>query len=581
MTTHSVTTARPLVLALAFALASAPATASDDDGVTERVSLGAGGAQGNANSGTGIGSAVTLSGDGRYAAFVSAATNLVSGDTNGQADIFVHDRDTNTTTRVSVATGGAQANGQSTHPRMSLTGTFVVFQSTATNLVTGDINGWSDVFRHNLLTGTTELVSTTGIGPGNGSSESPTISDFGRYVAFWSAASNLVGGDSNATGDCFVRDMILGITRRVSVQTGGGQGNGNSRSPSISPDGRYVVFSTAADNLAGFDGNGHVDILIHDRILLTTERVGPSPNWNGGSDEPVVSADGLVVAFESDATNIVGNDMNGLKDVFVHDRATNLTRRVSENGGTGGDGASRQPSISADGRFIAYRSFAENLAPGNNGWEDIFVHDRTTFTNAVVSLDQNGNPANGLSGHPSISEDGAFVAFVSFASDLVPGDSNAHSDVFVRLCFAPEPEIYCDTSDNSLGCVPSIIYAGTPSATAGNGFILRAVEVLNNQFGIMFYGIDGAAAIPFGFGTVCVAPPHIRTAVQNSQGSPPPAADCSGVFVLDFNERIASGVDATLVVGQKVWAQFWSRDPGYAPPNGTSLTNGIAFTIGP
>ena len=261
--------------------------------------------------------------------------------------------------------------------------------------------------------------------------------------------------------------------------------------------------------------------------------------------------------------------------------AANFTRRVSQNAANGGDGDSRQPAISDDGRFVTYRSFAENLAPGNNGWEDILVHDRTTRANVVASLDQSGNPANGLSGHPSISEDGAFVAFVSFASDLVPGDSNGNSDVFVRLCFAPEPEVYCDTSDNSLGCVPSITYTGTPSATAGNGFILRAVEVLNNQFGILFYGINGEAAIPFGFGTVCVAPPHIRTAVQNSQGSPPPTLDCSGIFVLDFNEYIASGADATLVPGQKVWAQFWSRDPGFAPPNGTSLTNAIAFTIGP
>ena len=313
-----------------------------------------------------------------------------------------------TTERVSIATGGGQAiGGNSYPPAISADGRFVVFSSTATNLVSGDTNGYGDIFVHDRQTGTTERVSVaTGGGQGTGgASYDPAISADGRFVAFYSLATNLVSGDTNGAADVFVHDRQTGTTERVSVATGGGQANGGSYIPAISADGRFVAFYSFATDLVGADTNGFVDIFVHDRQTGTTERVSVATGGGqvtGSSYNPAISADGRFVAFESEASGFVSGDTNAAYDVFVHDRQTGTTERASVSTGGGQATAdSYSGAISADGRFVAFHSVATNLVGGDtNGAADVFVHDRQTGTTERVSVATGGAEANGAQLRP-------------------------------------------------------------------------------------------------------------------------------------------------------------------------------------
>ena len=427
----------PMAIAAAIILAASAATALAQ--TTERVSIATGGTEGNNGSYTGA-----ISADGRFVAFYSSATNLVSGDTNGFVDVFVHDGQTGATERVSVATGGAEATGGDSYgAAISADGRFVAFESDATNLVSGggDSNGNRDIFVHDRQTGTTERVSVaTGGAEANGSSSTPAISADGRFVAFVSNATNLVNGDNNHHVDVFVHDRQTGTTERVSVATGGAEENIGSFNPAISADGRFVAFESDATNLVsgGGDSNGNRDIFVHDRQTGTTERVsvatGGGQATGGNSNSAAISADGRFVAFSSGATNLVTGDGNGKNDIFVHDRQTGTTERVNvRTGGAEANLTSDTPAISADGRFVAFESDATNLIGGDsNAARDIFVHDRQTGTTERVSVASGGSQATSASADPVVSADGRFVAFQSDAANLVSGDANVVSDIFVR-----------------------------------------------------------------------------------------------------------------------------------------------------
>lgn len=411
-------------------------------GRTTRVSLSIGGAQGNQAVPL-IFRAHALSTDGRVVAFASNATNLVTGDTNSASDIFVHERRLTTTTRVSTATGGAQATGgASWEPSLSADGRFVAFSSYAATLVTGDTNSKSDVFIHDRQTGQTTRVSVASDGAqANDHSGSPSLSADGRYVAFYSSATNLVAGDTNGLGDIFVHDCQTGQTTRVSVASDGSQANDENSLFAISADGRYVAFTSAATNLVAGDTNGAIDVFVHDRQTGQTTRISVASDGaqaNGVSFFPAISADGRYIVFLSDATNLVAGDANGVIDVFVHDRQTGQTTRVSvASDGSQANGASNVhpsiPGISADGRFVTFASLATNLASNDtNGHADIFVHDRQTGQTTRVSVASDGTQGNNISDRPAISPDGRFVAFNSDATNLTPGDTNAQRDVFLH-----------------------------------------------------------------------------------------------------------------------------------------------------
>jgi Tol biopolymer transport system component len=422
---------------LAVAVAMAAAAPAGAVGITERVSVATGGMQANDAS-----SGVAISAGDRYVAFYSPASNLVPGDSNGLADVFVRDRRTGATERVSVATGGGQADGASFRPAISANGRWVAYLSAASNLVAGDTNQAIDVFVRDRVAGVTQRVSLADAGFGQGAGQAdadsgdPAISADGRYVAFESFASNLVPDDSNGVRDLFVHDRATGSTERVSITVGGEQANGESLLAAISADGRYVGFTSNASNLVAEDGNSNYDVFVHDRHGGGTERVSVGSGGeeaNAFSARTAISADGRYVAFDSDASNLATGDSN-LTDVFVHDRQTGATERVSvATGGTQAAGDSIVSAISADGRHVVFKSFAPNLVSGDtNGVQDVFVHDRQSGTTERVSVATNGGQANSDSVLGAISADGSHVAFMSFASNLVAGDTNGGADIFVR-----------------------------------------------------------------------------------------------------------------------------------------------------
>ncbi len=453
---------------------------------TSRVNVERGGGAGN-----GENNEYSISADGRFLAFESDATNLVPGDTNGVTDIFVHDRQTGSTTRISVATGGSQGNGPSNQETaLSSDGRVVVFHSEATNLVPGDTNGIEDIFVHDRQTGITTRVSVaTGGGqalwngqPNIGTSENASMSADGRFVAFDSFANNLVPGDTNGQYDIFVHDRQSGVTTRVSVATGGGQANDGGGHSQLSADGRIVAFDSEATNLVPGDTNGIEDIFVHDRQTGITTRVSVATGGgqaNGESGNPVLSGDGRYVAFPSEATNLVPGDSNGVQDVFVHDRQTRVTTRVSvpTGGGQafgGGIDGSGNPRLNENGRIVAFDSAATNLVPGDtNGDEDVFIHDRQTGATTRVSVATGGGQGNGSSSGGWLNQDGRLVIFSSDASNLVPSDTNGVADFFVHELMG-SPGLPQVTVPNVVGQSQAAAEAAITSAGLAAGAITTA-----------------------------------------------------------------------------------------------------------
>ncbi len=342
------------------------------------------------------------------------------------------------TWRVSVDSSGAQGNSYSSRSSISGDGRFVSFYSPASNLVPGDTNFSVDVFVHDRRSGTTTRVSVDSSGTqGNDSSYLSSISGNGRCVALVSFASNLVPGDTNNHPDVFVHDIETGTTMRASVDSSGAQSNDCSSAPTISPDGRFVAFHSDATNLVPGDTNEQPDVFVHDRLTSMTTRVSvhsSGAEGNGDSYKPAISVDGRFVSFQSGSSNLVPDDTNGWGDVFVHDRQSGTTLRVSlDSAGTQANSVSGIPSISGDGRLVAFESFASNLVPDDtNGLQDVLVRDLETGATTRVSVGSSGAQGNGFSHFPSICGDGRFVAFWSEASNLVPGDTNVAWDVLVH-----------------------------------------------------------------------------------------------------------------------------------------------------
>jgi len=410
-----------------------PGTAAAAAKHTQRVSVSTAGVQADQGS---VAHAPAISANGRYVAFASIADNLVPGDTNGFVDVFVRDLKLHKTYLVSVGPGGVQGNGNSFGPAISADGRYVAFESIATNLVGGDTNGLSDVFVRDRKLHKTYLVS---VGPGgvqgNGSSFDPSISPNGRWVAFDSRAGNLVGLATNGIQNSFVRDRKLHKTYLVSVGPAGA-GNGDSNDPVVSANGRYVAFWSDATNLVPHDENGASDVFLRDRTTHKTSILSVSSagaRGNGESYSPSISASGRWVAFATDATNLQGSGVGHYTQVVVRDRTTHKTSLVSlDSGGARGEGDSAQPAISANGRWVAFDSLAILVGSDGNTSYDIYLRDRTGHHTVLVSRSSAGVQGVGDSVLPGISADGRYVGFVSDAANLVPDDTNGVEDVFVR-----------------------------------------------------------------------------------------------------------------------------------------------------
>lgn len=392
-------------------------------GPIDPLSIGSDGNFGNAPSMTpAIGSV------GNLAAFESKADNLVPGDANGVQDIFVRNRASGKIERVSIGSSGNEANGPSRLPSFSSDGRFVAFASSASNLVPDDTNATEDIFVHDLLTGLTELVSVNSQGEqGNGDSLSPALSGDGRFVVFVSRSANLVEGDTNGVEDVFVRDRQTGTTELASRNSTGQQGNGRSISPAITPDGRYVAFSSSANNLAG-GSLPFYNIYLHDRLNGTTELVSRMTRL-GYSSLSSLSSDGRFVAFDSTGI-LTAHSMKKPYNVFVLDRAAGTTQTISIDA-TGTPQGGTAPAISADGRHVAFQASNPLLAADTNGVSDIYVFDRQARLMERASTSCQGTQGSGASYRPAISADGLMVAFDSLAGNLVTGDINGTSDVFI------------------------------------------------------------------------------------------------------------------------------------------------------
>lgn len=414
----------------------------------ERVNLSSGGAEANAYATT-----ISISSNGQYVAFFSTASNLVAGDTNGVGDIFVRDRINNTVERVSVSTAGVQQN-KSINTRVSISsdGRYVAFMSSANNLVAGDTNGKIDVFVRDRQTNTTERVSVSSAGVQGDKDDvdgaTVVISADGRYVAFLSKATNLVAGDTNGYADVFVRDRQTNTTERVSVATGGTQGNLDARTGlAISSDGRYVAFNSRSSNLVAGDTNsgtpnGGNDTFVRDRQLGTTERVSIADDESQSNGDNItgynvtISADGRYVTFASDGTNLVAGDTNSATDIFLRDRTNGTTEIVSlaDDESIGNAAIQYGVAISANGQFVAFSSNATNLVAGDtNGKIDVFVRDRTNAsTRRVVAYDSSEANDSVQIGNLALSPEGNYLGFLSPATNLVAGDTNAVADAFLE-----------------------------------------------------------------------------------------------------------------------------------------------------
>jgi Tol biopolymer transport system component len=363
-----------------------------------------------------------MSSDGRYVGFYSTHNTLAPNDTNDTWDVFVLDQRTDKIRRISVSSTGAQGNMASFNASLSADGRFIAFTSAAGNLVPRDTNLVPDVFLHDTRTGRTTRVSVSSAGVQANETRSSefalesgshlvSMSVNGRYVLFRSTASNLVRGDTNGAADYFLHDRVAQRTDRISVSSTEQQANADSRQPlgiaqwAVSEDGRFVFFNSDASNLVAGDGNGAEDLFVRDLARGVTRRVSVSSTGaeanSGVGDQDTVTVyrnvglnlfvdpvngtqtsfsatpDGRYVAFSSGATNLVPGDGNGAIDVFLRHVPSGTTTLLSVTStGEQGDGASNAPVLSADGGFVAFQSAAGNLVPGDtNGNEDIFTYE--------------------------------------------------------------------------------------------------------------------------------------------------------------------------------------------------------------
>lgn len=380
------------------------------------------------------------SANGDLIAFDSDATNLTANDTNAQADVFVRNRYTSEVELISRTPSGAVGNGESVFADISADGRYVVFESAATNLLAvADQNSARDIFVRDRQTGVTSLISkSSGGAQGDGVSENPSISENGRYVAFDSLATNLVANDTNDSQDVFVHDRQNGTTVRVSLSSGGVQGDETSWNAAISGDGEWVAFASIATTLVSGDTNGFQDIFLRDLVNNQTYRVSESTGGaqgNNDSDAPAVSADGRYVVFESRATNLDGGDAGSFSDIFLYDHQGGAVTRITEAyDGTPIDGDCHLANISDDGSLIVYDSEASVIIPGdaNNHFADVFLYDVAAGETTLLSRSSGGAQGNNDSYQAAISGDGEVIAFASLASNLVFGDTNGRQDVFIH-----------------------------------------------------------------------------------------------------------------------------------------------------
>ena len=415
---------------------------------------------------------VALSADGRWVAFTAqtlithtlAATSTRSGTQAeaGYDDLYLYDRSQGATeaalTRITRAPDGSSSNGWVGAPAMVPDGRYIAFYAWASNLVVGDTNAVQDLFFYDRATATISRISVPFLGgratggqangrSGDSSGETPpALSADGQIIAFHSAASNLVAGDRNGRMDVFVHDRQAMSTSMISLGPAGVAGNGDSSQPALSADGRYLLFQSRATNLdptvPALQGPGETQIYLHDRSDGSTRLISRGPDGRPGDGEssaPAIAGDGRYLVYASTATNLVAGDTNNVADIFLHDRTTGETRRVSVSStGIQANRAAESPRITLDGRHIVFGAEASNLTNGDgNNVADLFIYDQlarhTSRVSVAVRGEWTGQEANGpTKGYAAIIPGGRLVAFVSQATNLVPPDAQGVPGLFLH-----------------------------------------------------------------------------------------------------------------------------------------------------
>jgi Tol biopolymer transport system component len=430
------------------------------------------------DAGTGVVSGTPTAEENPTATFT--VTDNTGKTATGSVLFAIHTR----TDRVSVNGSGTAGSGASSAPSISGDGSLVAFASSSANFVTG-VNG-TQIYLHNRQTNQIEVVSRDSdasvITEGGGTSSDPSISSDGRLVAFVSLSGNLV---TSVNGQqIYVRDRQTGQTTVVSKSSAGIVGGGTSSAPAISADGRYVAFVSTSGNLVG--GVNGTQVYLHDRelgltTLISKDNSGTPVHGDGASSSPTISSNGRFVAFASLSTNLVAASSN--QQIYIHDRLTGVngtTRLVSKNSsGTAGDGNSSTPSVSGDGRFVAFVSGSTNIVTGFSG-QQVYVHDRNTGTNgtnSLISQNNSGVPNAGdqSSSGPSISSDGRYVAFTSSATNLIATVSGQQ----IYLHDRNGPTTSLASRDNAGSLVEGIGPSDSASINGNGGFVAFASQAAN------------------------------------------------------------------------------------------------------
>ena len=532
-------------LLAATALLAAPAAGQ----VTTRVSLTAEGGQANRSSFN-----AAISADGLHVAFESEATNLVRDDGNQQLDVFVRDLATGVTERVSVSSEGVEGDDISFEPRISADGRFVAFTSRASNLIPHDLNDALDVFVRDRLLGTTELVSRSSTGVyGDLASFCTDLSPDGNLVVFHSAANELVPGDFQDDTDVFVRDRAQGLTERVSVSTAGVEGNFSSSSGTISADGRFVAFRSAADNLApdtsGGGPTGFADIFLRDRQAGTTALISVSTaglQVNAQSNTPDISADGRFVAFTCTGHLVEAGQPAGQMDMYVRDLVAGTTELANlDSSGAVLDVSMMRCTLSADGRYVVLDTLL--------GYQPTHLRDRIAGATQLVGVGTDGTIAATMIEQQPITADGRFVVFESFSGELVADDTNNASDIFLR----DTRPFFSDLGQGLAGV------AGVPTLS-GSGVLLGGEPV----------AFTLADAQPSATSALVISPFNLSAPFKGGTLVPAPTV------LLGFTTGVAGTVSLPLVwptglpSDLVLYLQWWVQDR--AGPAGFSASNALS-----
>ncbi len=538
-----------------------------------------------------------ITANGRYVTFQSAASNLVTGYTNDAPDCFVFDRVTKLTRRVSVQSDGSQAIQGGLEPVISFDNRYVTFYSFSNDLVPGDANTSPDIFLHHIPTGVTTRVSDAlGGGSANGGSRYPVLSYLGRYVAFESIASNLVANDTNGVRDVFVHDRVTGVTTRVSTSATGAEGNGQSTDAFISPDGRYVAFESEASNLVVGDNNSRKDVFVKDLqtggvFMASISSAGVQ--GNGISQNPSLSDGGLKIAFSSHANNLVSMDANGYEDLFVHDIVTGVTERINvSSSGVQGHVGAYEVILSPDGGFAVFFSRASNHVPGDTNSElDIFVRDMAAGTTERISVGELGQQGFGECLYPAISDGGQFVAFGSSSDNLVSGDNNGFSDVFLVDRYSPfrpfcagdglqgTPCTCGNSGSPGHGCENSAGLGGSALVASGSTGVdsveFNASGLPSSTVTVLLQGQNDASnpGISFGDGILCTTGALKRLYVKVGNGGNITAPEAGDPSIMVRSAALGDPLSAGITRYYQVY--YRDANPTFCAPNAFNTSNGV------